>query len=246
VRHARGGIPGTVPAGQRFPAVASEIAHRLNSAMPASHDIRSLKALAKAERECTRCPLYRHATHAVAGDGATSATILVVGEQPGDKEDLSAKPFVGPAGILLDQALKDAGIDRSTIFVTNAVKHFKHELRGKKRLHKRPNAYEIDRCRKWLAIERTLVRPCVVIALGATAVRGLIGRPAAIGKLRRTAMRLEDGTRLVVTIHPSYVLRLRGRPNGRTEYQRLVADLEFAATIAEAEGRASVIAPFAR
>src|SRR5947208_15856641 len=136
--------------------------------------INSLSELAQAENECTRCPLYKDATQAVPGEGRESARVMLVGEQPGDKEDLSGKPFVGPAGRVLDQALEDAGIPRSEVFVTNAVKHFKHEMRGKRRLHKRPNAYEIERCKIWLDVERAIVKPVAIVALGATAAR----RPA--------------------------------------------------------------------
>jgi uracil-DNA glycosylase len=121
--------------------------------------IASLRELAKAENECTRCPLYQHATQAVPGEGRKGAHLMLVGEQPGDKEDLAGKPFVGPAGRVLDQALEAAGIARAEVFVTNAVKHFKHEMRGKRRLHKRPNAYEIERCKIWLDLERRIADP---------------------------------------------------------------------------------------
>src|SRR5215471_10089711 len=120
--------------------------------------ITSLRELAKAENECTRCPLYKNATQAVSGEGRKHSHLMLVGEQPGDKEDLAGKPFVGPAGRILDQALEEAGIPREDAFVTNAVKHFKHEMRGKRRLHKRPNAYEIERCKIWLDTERALVK----------------------------------------------------------------------------------------
>src|SRR5262249_34552621 len=128
--------------------------------------ITSLRALARAEQECTRCPLYRDATQAVPGEGTSHAHLMLVGEQPGDKEDLAGKPFVGPAGRILDQALAEAGIPRDEAFVTNAVKHFKHEMRGKRRLHKRPNAYEIERCRIWLEFEQAIIKPAVIVALG--------------------------------------------------------------------------------
>jgi len=120
---------------------------------------RTLKALARAEAECTRCPLHQFATQVVPGEGIVGARLMLVGEQPGDKEDIAGKPFVGPAGRILDQALEEAGIARDDAFVTNAVKHFKHEMRGKRRLHKRPNAYEIERCKWWLDHERALVKP---------------------------------------------------------------------------------------
>ena len=125
-------------------------------ALPA---ITSLRELAKAENECRRCPLYKHATQAVPGEGRRDARLMLVGEQPGDKEDLAGRPFVGPAGRVLDRALAEAQIPRSEVFVTNAVKHFKHEMRGKRRLHKRPNAYEIERCKIWLELERAIVKP---------------------------------------------------------------------------------------
>ena len=147
--------------------------------------IKSLRALAAAEGECRRCSLYRDATQAVPGEGPTAADFMLVGEQPGDKEDLAGKPFVGPAGRILDAALKDAGIAREDTFVTNAVKHFKHEMRGKRRLHKRPNAYEIDRCHWWLDFERKIVHPDIVVAFGATAVRSVSGRPFSQGNTHR-------------------------------------------------------------
>jgi DNA polymerase len=130
--------------------------------------ITSLQELAKAENECRRCPLYKNATQAVPGEGRKSARVMLVGEQPGDKEDLAGRPFVGPAGRVLDRALADAGIPRTEVFVTNAVKHFKHEMRGKRRLHKRPNAYEIERCKIWLDLEGAIVKPLAIVALGAT------------------------------------------------------------------------------
>src|SRR6202161_1920447 len=151
----------------------------------ATSPITSLGKLAQAEADCRRCPLYRDATQAVPGEGPKRATFMLVGEQPGDKEDLAGKPFVGPAGRVLDAALKDAGIDRAQTFVTNAVKHFKHEMRGKRRLHKRPNNYEIERCKIWLDRERALVQPRSVIALGVSAARSLTGKTATIAKMRK-------------------------------------------------------------
>src|SRR5205807_9925652 len=145
-----------------------------------SPKITSLQELAKAENECRRCPLYQNATQAVPGEGRRQAHLMLVGEQPGDKEDLAGKPFVGPAGRVLDQALAEAGIPREEVFVTNAVKHFKHEMRGKRRLHKRPNSYEIERCKVWLDLERAIVKPTAIVALGATAARSLLGRAVTI------------------------------------------------------------------
>jgi DNA polymerase len=153
---------------------------------------------------------------------------MLVGEQPGDKEDLAGKPFVGPAGRLLDQALEQAGIPRSEVFVTNAVKHFKHDLRGKRRLHARPNAREIERCRWWLEHERAIVAPRGIVALGATAARSLFQRVVTISKMRGDAHRLADGTLAFVTIHPSYLLRIPDEADQQREYRDFVADLRRA------------------
>ena len=190
-------------------------------------EITSLRKLRDAEAQCTRCPLYRDATQVVPGEGSTSAALMLVGEQPGNDEDLAGKPFVGPAGRVLDRALADAGLDRSKVFVTNAVKHFKFELRGKRRLHKRPNAYEIERCRWWLDLERAIVKPELVVALGATAARSLLNRSVSITAVRGRILENEDGTRLAVTIHPSYLLRIIERADKEQEYRRFVGDLRM-------------------
>lgn len=193
--------------------------------------IRSFSQLAAAESACTRCPLYAGATQVVPGEGPRTARLLLVGEQPGDREDLSGHPFVGPAGRVLDEALGDAQIARSDTFVTNAVKHFKYETRGKRRLHKKPNAHEIERCRWWLDIERALLKPEVVVALGATALRSLLGRTVSINSVRGRPVPLEDGSRLLATIHPSYLLRIREAADKSAEYGRFVADLREAARL---------------
>ncbi len=192
--------------------------------------VTSLRQLAEAEAACRRCPLYRDATQAVPGEGPKRATFMLVGEQPGDKEDLAGKPFVGPAGRILDQALHDAGIARREAYVTNAVKHFKHEMRGKRRLHKRPSNYEIERCKIWLERERELVKPAAVIALGVTAARSLTGKTVTIGKLRGKPLALADGTRLFVTVHPSALLRIEDAADKHAAYRQFVADLKSAAT----------------
>jgi uracil-DNA glycosylase len=191
--------------------------------------ITSLRQLAAAEAACTRCPLYKDATQAVPGEGPSRATFMLVGEQPGDKEDLAGKPFVGPAGRVLDQALHDAGIAREKTFVTNAVKHFKHEMRGKRRLHKRPNNDEIERCKIWLDDERKLIKPAAVIALGVTAARSLTGKTLTIAKVRGKALALDDGTTLFVTVHPSSLLRIEDETDKRAAYRAFVADLKKAA-----------------
>src|ERR1700749_3531933 len=175
--------------------------------------INSLAELAKAENECTRCPLYKDATQAVPGEGRRSAQVMLVGEQPGDKEDLAGKPFVGPAGRVLDRALADAGIPRSEVFVTNAVKHFKHEMRGKRRLHKRAHAYEIERCKIWLDTEGAFAQPLALVALGGQAVG------------------LAEGTAAFVTIHPSWLLRMEDEADKEREYKNFVADLRPAAKV---------------
>jgi uracil-DNA glycosylase len=193
--------------------------------------LRSLKALAAAEQECTRCPLYKFATQAVPGEGRTHARLMLVGEQPGDKEDLAGKPFVGPAGRVLDEALAAAGIPRRDAFVTNAVKHFKFEQRGKRRLHKRPNAYEIERCRWWLEQERAIVQPAAIVALGATAARSVLGRVVTITKMRGRRLELADGTAAFVTIHPSWLLRIDDEGDKAREYRNFVADLRLAAKV---------------
>jgi uracil-DNA glycosylase len=192
---------------------------------PAPPGPRSFAQLRAAEATCTRCPLYANATQVVPGEGLAKAPVLMVGEQPGDREDIVGRPFVGPAGRILDEALVDAGIDRATVFVTNAVKHFKHEMRGKRRLHKKPNAYEIERCRWWLDMERKLLKPEAIVALGATAARSILGRPVTLAQQRGHPLDLPGGTRLIVTIHPSYLLRIRQKADWRAEYARFVDDL---------------------
>jgi uracil-DNA glycosylase len=195
----------------------------------ADSPIRTLAALAKAEAECTRCPLYKHATQVVPGRGRPGARLMLVGEQPGDKEDLAGRPFVGPAGAILNRALADAGIRRDTVFVTNAVKHFKFEQRGRRRLHKRPNSYEIERCKWWLDHERAIIRPAVLVALGATAARSLFGRAVTISAMRGQEHRLANGTAAFVTIHPSYLLRIQDEDDKAREFRQFVADLRNAA-----------------
>jgi uracil-DNA glycosylase len=157
---------------------------------------------------CARCPLYRDATQAVHGAGPHHARLMIVGEQPGDKEDLAGQPFIGPAGQILNNGLAAAGIDRSQTYLTNAVKHFKHEQRGKLRLHQAPTAGEIDHCRWWLDAERKLVKPQWILALGASAVRAILGKTISISKMRGQPMDLGDGSILVATTHPSYILRI--------------------------------------
>jgi DNA polymerase len=178
---------------------------------------------------CTRCPLYQNATQTVFGEGPSTAPVMFVGEQPGDQEDLQGKPFVGPAGKIFDRALADAAIDRKRVYVTNAVKHFKFEQRGKRRLHKRPNANEIDACRWWMEHEITAIEPKLIVALGATAATALAHRAVTITRLRGQIIELYGYSGLV-TVHPSFLLRIIDRSEAAREYDRFVADLRKVAS----------------
>jgi len=170
----------------------------------------TLDAIAQEIAACRDCPIAECGTRAVMGEGPLQAALMIVGEQPGDQEDEAGRPFVGPAGQLLDEYLVRAGLDRSAAYVTNAVKHFKYVQRGKHRLHQSPQAKEIDTCRWWLEAERAIIRPRVVLALGASAARALLGKTVSISKARGAPMALEDGSHLWITAHPSYLLRLEG------------------------------------
>jgi probable DNA metabolism protein len=181
------------------------------------------EALLVEARGCTRCDLYRCGTQTVFGEGPLDAKILFVGEQPGDQEDIAGRPFVGPAGQLFDRALAEAGVDRAAAYVTNAVKHFKFEQRGKRRIHAKPNGGEIDACRWWIEQERALIRPPLTVALGATAARSIFGKVVTIGAMRGRAHQAPDGGEAWVTVHPSFLLRVRD--NREAEYARFVADL---------------------
>lgn len=193
---------------------------------PGSNLRTSWEELVKEARACTRCELYKYGTQTVFGEGSLDASILFVGEQPGDQEDLAGRPFVGPAGQLFDAALVDAGIDRSTTYVTNAVKHFKFILRGKRRIHNKPDAGEIEACRWWLDQERALIRPPVTVALGATAARSLTGKTLTISRARESPLRLVDGSECWVTVHPSFLLRIPEPDRRREERSKFVRDLK--------------------
>jgi uracil-DNA glycosylase len=195
-------------------------------------EVASLAALKPAVDRCRRCPLYKDATQGVAGEGPPKARLMIVGEQPGDQEDLTGHPFVGPAGQLLDRAMIEAGIDRTKAFVTNAVKHFKFEQRGKRRIHAKPSAGEIDVCRYWLDVERSFVRPKVILGLGATAARGLLGKSASIASLRGVD-HVSGDARVRITVHPSYLLRLPDPDARAREYVRFVEDLRVAGELAQ-------------
>jgi DNA polymerase len=186
----------------------------------------SWEALFKEARGCTRCDLYKFATQTVFGEGPLDASIVFVGEQPGDQEDLAGRPFVGPAGAVFDEALEKAGIDRSTVYVTNAVKHFKFILRGKRRIHNKPDVGEITACRWWIDHERALIKPPVTVALGATAARSLIGKVVTIGKVRGQPLTLADGSECWVTVHPSSLLRIPEQDRRREARAMFLSDLK--------------------
>lgn len=192
---------------------------------------RILADLAVEAAGCTRCPLYRNATQTVFGLGPANASVMLVGEQPGDSEDKAGQPFVGPAGRVLDAALAEAGIVRERVYVTNAVKHFKNVPRGKRRIHQRPNAYEIERCRWWLDREIGVVKPRLTVALGATAAAALTERTVTISKVRGRRMAFREGLNGLVTVHPSYILRLRDEAKNDA-YRQFVADLRIATELA--------------
>jgi DNA polymerase len=193
---------------------------------------RALRALAAESRGCTRCDLYKYATQTVFGEGPADAALMLIGEQPGDQEDLQGRPFVGPAGKVLDQALEAAGLDRAALYVTNAVKHFKNEPRGKRRIHKKPDTGEIEACRWWLEHELEIVQPAVAVALGATAARALMRKPMTIAANRGRLLELPGALKALITVHPSYLLRLREERDKRREFDLLVKDLRLAAEAA--------------
>ena len=174
---------------------------------------------------CQACPLWKDATQTVFGEGPPTAGIMFVGEQPGDREDRDGHPFVGPAGQLLNKALAEAGVDRERVYVTNAVKHFKFEPRGKRRLHKRPNAGEIKICRRWLFDEIDAIGPQLIVALGATAAQSLAGRAILVQANRGKILDGTDGLRILMTIHPSALLRLQDEEEKRSGYASFVNDL---------------------
>ncbi len=214
---------------------------RIRTLAPADHTVvepgaaptpAALGDLAALVQGCRRCDLWRDATQAVAGEGPAHARLMLVGEQPGDQEDLAGRPFVGPAGGVLDRALAEAGVARDACFVTNAVKHFKHEPRGKRRLHKTPDRGEVEACRWWLDNERRLVRPRVVVALGATAAGAVFGRALPVIKSRGHPIAIDGDAEGFVTFHPSYLLRLPDPAEKAARFADFVADLKAAAEAA--------------
>lgn len=191
-------------------------------------DSSSLATIRKAAKHCTACHLYKKATQTVFGEGPTKARIVLVGEQPGDYEDVAGKPFVGPAGKIMDRALEEAGIDREKVYVTNAVKHFKWEPRGKRRIHQKPNAREVAACRPWLEAELRIVRPKLVIALGATAGQAIFGPTFRVTRERGKLLSSELAPKVVATVHPSSLLRQPDEESRLREYKHFVSDLRVA------------------
>ena len=182
----------------------------------------------KAAKDCEACHLYKRATQTVFGEGPKDAPMMLVGEQPGDYEDVAGKPFVGPAGKIMDRALEEAGIDRSRVYVTNAVKHFKWELRGKRRIHQKPNSREIAACRPWLEAELRLVKPKLLVCLGATAAQAIFGSSFRVTRERGKMLSSKFAPRVLATVHPSSLLRQPDEESRQREYKRFVSDLRAA------------------
>ena len=214
-----------LPEAALIPELIAGATKRTRTMIDAGQVSGSLGDLRAEASACQRCDLWRPATQTVFGEGPTGAALMLVGEQPGDQEDLAGRPFVGPAGQLLDAALVEAGIDRSKAWVTNAVKHFKFEPRGKRRIHAKPDTGEINACRWWLDAERAALKPKVVVALGASAARGLTGKTVTIGKERGRAIAQPDGSELWITVHPSYLLRIEDPAMAAAERVKFVSDL---------------------
>jgi uracil-DNA glycosylase len=191
-------------------------------------DTSNLTEVREAASECTACHLYKRATQTVFGEGPKSAPIMLVGEQPGDYEDVAGKPFVGPAGKIMDEALQEAGIDRKEVYVTNAVKHFKWEPRGKRRIHQKPNSREIAACRPWLETELRLVKPNLVVCLGATAAQAIFGPSFRVTRERGKVLSSKLAPRVLATVHPSSLLRQPDEESREREYKRFVVDLRAA------------------
>jgi DNA polymerase len=225
-------MPRTAPTARPAPQAALV----LDEVLP---EASSIQVLAREAADCRRCPLWEPATQTVFGEGPQDARMMMVGEQPGDQEDLAGRPFVGPAGQLLDRAILEAGIDRRIVYVTNAVKHFKFEARGRRRIHQKPDQTEIVACNAWLKEERRIVAPALVLMLGVTAARAVLGRAVTISRERGRPIALPgspEGSNQqgMITVHPSYLLRLPDEDMKQREYAAFVADLKQARALLEA------------
>jgi len=223
--------PGRVERMVEQPVISPPRPARAAPAIAAAPEGRLKQAAAEAET-CRRCDLWKPATQVVFGEGPADARIMMIGEQPGDQEDLAGRPFVGPAGQLLDRAMEEAGLDRRQVYVTNAVKHFKFEPRGKRRIHQKPGSTEIVACKFWLEIEREEIRPAVTVMLGATAAQAVFGRTVTISRERGRPLALGGNTQGFVTVHPSYLLRLPDKAAKEREYAAFVEDLRRIAVLA--------------
>jgi len=210
--------------------------------LPVGADDALLAAMREAA-DCRRCHLYQHATQTVFGEGPADARIMLVGEQPGDQEDVIGRPFVGPAGQLLDRALEDAGLDRRTVYVTNAVKHFKFVPRGKRRIHQTPEHGEITACKFWLDVELVRLQPWLLVAMGASAARAVLGRAVTIGRERGRPIQLPDGQTVFVTVHPSFLLRVPDEDTKAREYQAFVKDLAMVRELVADSANEAIAAP---
>lgn len=194
-------------------------------ALQAAVTVPSLSEISKQAEDCTRCLLYRHATQTVFGEGPSDAPIMLVGEQPGDQEDRAGRPFVGPAGHILDEALEKAGLERATVYLTNAVKHFKHEMRGKRRMHKKPNQGEVQACRWWLDLELQTVHSSIIVAMGVTAAKALLGRTVVLAREGGRPLTYPGGRAGLVTFHPSAILRMPDKESRHRTFESLVKGL---------------------
>jgi DNA polymerase len=201
-----------------------------NTAAALIPETATLEKLRIISRGCKACDLWKTGTQTVFGEGPGRAEILFVGEQPGDREDLTGKPFVGPAGRILDQALEETGIDRSKVYVTNVVKHFKWEPRGKRRIHKKPRASEINACKPWLEAEIARIRPQVIVCLGATAAQALLGKTFSVSRQRGEAVQSDLAPNVLATVHPSSLLRIKDEEERHREMKHFVEDIKIAAS----------------
>ncbi|MFK8031409.1 MAG: UdgX family uracil-DNA binding protein [Gammaproteobacteria bacterium] len=230
------------PTGTRPSVVkAKRLVSQQRRTAPEPEPVGSLQELVVKIRACERCSLHQCATQAVVGAGPDNARLMVVGEQPGDQEDVVGKPFVGPAGVVLNRAFNAANIERDDIYLTNAVKHFKYRARGRQRLHVRPDSSEIEHCRWWLTQERSHIDPDITLALGATAAHSLLGHPCRIKDVRGRLLQDDNGRKIIVTVHPSYLLRLGNSPNAQLEYELFVRDLKLAHNAVSASKRPTAV-----
>jgi DNA polymerase len=216
------------------PVISPAKPARPTAPAPAAVPAGGLAQAALEAAQCRACPLWEPATQTVFGEGPADARLMFVGEQPGDQEDLGGRPFIGPAGQVFDRALAEVGIDRAAAYVTNAVKHFKFEPRGRRRIHAKPDYNEIEACKFWLDLERQAVQPAVIVLLGASAARAVLGRTVTISRERSRPIALEGVAQALVTVHPSYLLRLPDEASKQREYAAFVADLRQAAAMAAA------------